>query len=174
MKKIIAILCTLCILTFGVVSASAIDASGGSDTTAVELTAAAATFKVTVPTVLPFSVDADGNVSVATNAKISNISNGPVIVTNVTAKTLDAWELVEVGTDFKSVKVNSPQFNMTLNDDNFPAGTTSELSLGSAWTPINGQSDFALTYSGDFAEQANAINSKNIANVIFTVGWYTV
>lgn len=174
MKKIIAFLCAVCMLTFCAISASAIDVSGGSDTTAIELTAEAATFKVTVPTVLPFTVAPDGTVSVATNAKITNLSNGPVIVTNVTAKTLNEWVLVENGTDFQRVKVNSPQFTMTLNDDNFPAGTTSELPLGSAWTAIYGNSDYALTYNGDFAEQANAINGENIANVIFTVAWYTI
>jgi uncharacterized protein (DUF736 family) len=179
MKKILAMVMALCMISaVGVMSVSAaedgINKSGGSDTTKVELTAEAATFKVTVPTVLPFSVDADGNVSVSTSAKISNLSNGPVQVTNVTAKTLDAWKLVENGTDFQAVKVNSPQFTMTLNGDNFAAGTTSALTLGDAWTPINGNADFALTYSGDFAEQSDIIDGENIANVIFTVSWYTV
>lgn len=175
MKKILAALMSICMVaSIGAVSASAaIDVSGGSDTTRVELTAKAATFKVTVPTVLPYSVAADGTVSVATDAKISNLSNGPVKVTDVTAKTLNTWELVENGTDFQSVKVNSPQFTMTLNNDNFPAGTTSVLPLGSAWTPINGNSNFALTYSGDFAERSDVLNGENIANVIFTIGWYT-
>lgn len=174
MKKILAALMSICMVaSIGAVSAGAIDVSGGSDTTRVELRADAATFKVTVPTVLPYSVAANGDVSVATDVKISNLSNGPVKVTNVTAKTLDTWELVENGTDFQSVKVNSPQFTMTLNNDNFPAGTTSVLPLGSAWTPINGNSDFALTYSGDFAEQSDVIDGANIANVTFTIGWYT-
>lgn len=175
MKKILSIIMAACmIISIGAISAGAIDVSGGSDTTNVELTADAANFKVTVPTVLPYAIAADGTVSVATDAKISNLSNGPVVVTDVTAKTLDAWELVEVGTDFQAVKVNSPQFTMTLNNDNFPAGTTSVLPLGSAWTPINGNTDFALTYSGDFAEQADIIDGENIANVIFTISWYTV
>ena len=174
MKKFLTLLAVGVLGVTSVVSAGAIDASGGSDTTKVELTAEAATFKVTVPTVLPYSVAADGTVSVATDAKISNLSNGPVQVTDVTAKTLDAWKLVEVGTDFQAVKVNSPEFTMTLNGDNFPAGTTSVLPLGSAWTPINGNADFPLTYSGDFAEQSDALDGVNIANVVFTIGWYTV
>ena len=175
MKKILAALMSICMVaSIGAVSAgAAIDVSGGSDTTRVELRADAATFKVTVPTVLPYNVAADGTVRVATDVKISNLSNGPVKVTDVTAKTLNTWELVENGTDFQSVKVNSPQFTMTLNNDNFPAGTTSVLPLGSAWTPINGNSNFALTYSGDFAEQSDVLDGENIANVIFTIGWYT-
>lgn len=174
-KKVLAIILSVLMITaVSAVSVSAIDVSGGSDTTKVELTVEAATFKVTVPTVLPYAVDANGNVTVATDAKISNLSNGPVQVTDVTAKTLNAWEIVENGTDFQNVKVNSQQFTMTLNGDNFPAGTTSALTLGSAWTPINGNSDLALPYSGDFAEQADIIDGENIANVIFTIGWYTV
>lgn len=174
MKKLLSLaMAIIMVSTVGVASASAaIDESGGSDNTKVELTAEAAVFKVTVPTVLPYSVNSDGIVSVATDAKITNLSNGPVVVTNVTAKTLDAWEIVENGTDFEAVKVNSPQFTMTLNGDNFPAGTTSELTLGSAWTPINGNSELALPYNGDFAEQAEIIDGANIANVIFTVDWY--
>lgn len=105
-KKFVTKIATLCMAALmcgtAVVSASAIETSGGSDTTKVELTAEAATFKVTVPTVLPYSVAADGTVSVASDAKISNLSNGPVVVTDVTAKTLDAWKLVEVGTDFQA------------------------------------------------------------------------
>lgn len=179
MKKFLAILLAIlmaaCLLgAVSVFSVGAIDVSGGSDTTKVELTADAATFKVTVPTVLPYSVDTQGTVSVASDAKISNLSNGPVQVTDVTAKTLDGWELVDVGTDFQAVKVNSQKFSMTLNNDNFPAGTTSVLPLGAAWTPINGNSDFEITYGGDFAEQSDIIEGENIANVIFTVGWYTV
>ena len=42
-------------------------------------------FSVTVPTVLPFVVDNDGTVHVATNAKIINKSNGPVEVAGVAA-----------------------------------------------------------------------------------------
>lgn len=176
-RKVLSIILSICMLAsicVMSVNAAGIEQSGGSDTTKVELTVESATFKVTVPTVLPYTVDADGNVSVADNAKIVNESNGPVKVTDVTAKTLDSWKLVENGTDFRSVKVNSPEFTMTLNNDNFPAGTTSVLPLGSAWTPINGGADMSLTYSGDFAEQADAITNANIANVIFTVAWYSV
>ena len=178
MKKVLAIIMVLCMISAVTVSVSAaeggINQSGESDTTKVTLDTEAATFKVTVPTVLPYSVDADGNVSVATDAKISNLSNGPVKVTDVTAKALDTWEIVENGTDFQSVKVNSPQFTMTLNGDNFPAGTTSVLPLGDAWTPINGNSELDLVYSGDFAEQDRIIDGENIANVIFTVAWHTI
>lgn len=178
MKKIIAsILAVVMVTIIGVSSAYAatdIGTPGGEGDTKVTLDAEAATFKVTVPTVLPYTVDSNGVVSVADNAKIINESNGPVIVTNVTAKTLDSWKLVEVGTDFQSVKVNSPEFTMTLNGDNFPAGTTSVLPLGDSWTSINGNSDFALTYTGDFAEQSEVIENENIANVIFTISWYTV
>ena len=122
MKKIIAsILAVVMVTIIGVSSAYAatdIGTPGGEGDTKVTLDAEAATFKVTVPTVLPYTVDSNGVVSLADNAKIINESNGPVIVTNVTAKTLDSWKLDEVGTDFQSVKVNSPEFTMTLNGDN--------------------------------------------------------
>ena len=136
---------------------------------------AGTTFKVQVPTVLPYDVDEDGNVTVADNAKIHNLCNGQVDVTAVRAETQNGWAIVANGTDFKTVPVGSKQFTMTLNGDNFPASSagTSNLTLGSAWTTINGLDEMALPYSGDFAVQSSPIDGAYIANVIFTVAWHT-
>jgi hypothetical protein len=186
MKKVISILlAVMMVLAVTAVSASAeITTSGGSDTTRVELTYGTdtdgddvvdhgANFRVTVPTVIPYTVDSDGNVTTANNLKIQNLCNGQVDVTAVHADTVNGWQLVANGTDFKTVPVDSKQFTMTLNGDNFGAGTSVDLALGSAWTTINGQSELPLTYSGDFAVQSEAITSGHIANVIFTCAWHT-
>lgn len=189
MKKILAsILAGIMLMSASVVSFSAatqIDASGDNGETRVELTYGAkdqegnpisgATFKVTVPTVLPYDVDEDGGVTVATNAKILNQCNGQVDVTAVRAETQNGWAIVANGTDFKTVPVDSKQFTMTLNGDNFPASAngTSNLTLGSAWTTIDGQSELALPYAGDFAVQSSPHTAEHIANVIFTVAWHT-
>ena len=187
MKKILAsIIAGIMLVSASVVSfgaAEVINQSGQDGDTRVELTYGnkndqgtpikGATFKVQVPTVLPYSVDSEGVVTVANNAEIKNLGNGQVDVTAVKAQTVNGWSIVANGTDFKTVPVDSKQFTMTLNGDNFPAGTESNLTLGSAWTTIDGTENMALPYSGDFAVQSSPINGAHIANGIFTVAWHT-
>lgn len=191
MKKFIAILMVVAMMAaMSVVGASAaITESGGTDTTRVELTYGTlvdtdddgvpdtpdhgANFNVTVPTVIPFSVDSDGTVTTADDLEIVNNSNGQVDVTAVHANTVSPWAIVAYGTDFKQVPVDSKQFTFQLNGDNFGAGTSVDLTLGSAWTTINGQDSMALPYDGDFAVQSAAIDEGHIADVIFTVAWHT-
>lgn len=191
MKKIIAMFMVIAMIAaMSVVGASAaITESGGSDTTRVELTygtlvdtdndgipdtpQGGANFKVTVPTVIPFAVDSDGNVTVADDLEIINESNGQVDVTAVHANTVNGWAIVANGTDFKKVPVDSKQFTFTLNGDNFGAGTSVDLDLGAEWTTIDGNDSLPLTYDGDFAVQSAPIEAGHIANVIFTVTWHT-
>ena len=163
-----------------------ITTSGGTDTTEVQLVigtgdgtsdsgSGSGAFSVTVPTVLPFAVANDGTVSVASNAKIINGSNGPVKVTSVTATGANGWAIVANGTNFKTVPMNTKSFTLTLNSDNFPAAaanTASALSLtGASWPSIAGDNgELALIYSGAFASQTSNLNVK-VADVVFTVAW---
>ena len=185
-KKILAaVLSVMMIASVSVASVSAaITTPGGSDTTRVELTYGTdtdndkvvdhgANFRVTVPTVIPYTVDSDGNVTTASNLQIQNLGNGQVDITAVHLDTVNGWSVVANGTDFKTVPVDSKQFTMTLNGDNFGAGTSVDLTLGAGWTTIDGQATLPLTYSGDFAVQSEAIQAGQIANVIFTAAWHT-
>ena len=163
-----------------------ITASGGADTTEVQLTigsgdgstgagAGSGAFSVTVPTVLPFAVANNGAVSVASNAKIVNASNGPVKVTNVTATGKNGWAIVANGTNFKTVPMNTKSFTLALNGDSFPAAATdaaSALTLTpGSWGQIAGSNgELALSYSGDFAAQTSNLDVK-VADVVFTVAW---
>ena len=167
-------------------TAPGITTSGGTDTTEVQLVigtgdgtsdsgSGSGAFSVTVPTVLPFAVANDGTVSVASNAKIINGSNGPVKVTSVTATGANGWAIVANGTNFKTVPMNTKSFTLTLNGDNFPAAaanTASALSLtGASWPSIAGDNgELALIYSGAFASQTSNLNVK-VADVVFTVAW---
>ena len=164
-----------------------ITTSGGTDSSEVTLTigtgdgssgagAGSGAFSVTVPTVLPFAVANDGTVSVASDAKIVNGSNGPVKVTNVTATGANGWAIVANGTNFKTIPMNTKSFALSLNGDNFPAAATntaSALTLTPAsWGQIAGSNgELALTYSGDFAAQTTNLNSAKVADVVFTVAW---
>ena len=57
----------------------------------VNLDVEAPTFSVTVPTALPINVDANGEVTTSSDAKIVNNSHGSVIVTNVTVTGKNDW-----------------------------------------------------------------------------------
>ena len=148
-----------------------IDETGDETNSIVFLDTEPATFKVTVPTVLPFTVDSDSNVTVANNAAISNKCNGQVKVTNVRAQTTDGWAIVANDTDFREVSVDSKQFTFTLNGDNFGPGNNVNLTLGNEWTVINGKEEMSLPYSGTFAVQSQPKVDLPIANTIFTIAW---
>lgn len=181
MKKFLTLLAVGVLGVTSVVSAGAIDNVADTPQTgaysSVELTMEEPVFKVTVPTSLPFSVAADGTVSVATDAKISNLSNGPIVVTGLAVNPIMDWTLVDVGTDFSKVKVDSRQYCMTLNGYEIPAeagdyGT--DRSWNPGWESINGNSDLALPYSGDFSVTTGAHITgpqMQISNVVFFVDW---
>lgn len=194
MKKILTSILTLCLVAsmavpaFASAPSAAAETAVGSDgtgTSQVMLTigdgdgddspgSGNGAFSVTVPTVLPFVVDNDGTVHVATNAKIVNRSRGPVEVAGVTATGANGWAIVANGTNFNQVPVDSKQFTFTLNGDNFGAAATnvaSNLTLGAAWTSINGgNGELALPYDGAFAIQSTNVSAK-VADVVFTVQW---
>lgn len=186
MKKIIAMFMVIAMITaLSVVGANAeITTSGSDDTTLLELTYGSdtdydgvvdkgANFRVTVPTVIPYSIDSNGNVTTADNLSINNLCNGQVDVTAVHADTVNGWSLAAYGTDFTKVPVDSKLFTMQLNGDVFEDGSSVDLTLGDAWTTIDGNESLALPYDGDFAVQSTAIDDSLIANVIFTVAWHT-
>jgi hypothetical protein len=58
-----------------------------------------------------------------------------------------------------------------LNGDNFAAGNNVPLTLGSAWTVIDGKASMNLPYNGTFAVQSQPKVKLPIANTIFTIAW---
>ena len=132
-------------------------------------------FTVTVPTVLPFAVRNNGTVLTATDGKIKNYSLGPVEIRGVTGSGVNGWAIVEEGTDFARVRVNTKAFTMSVNDDSFPAaasGEESDLPLtGASWPAIDGGGNLPVQYEGTFAIQDSNISGQ-IANVVFSVGWH--
>lgn len=115
-KLVSTIMCAVLILGSAVSAgaASNITQSGGTGDSKVTITTQSAPFKVTVPSVLPIWVDSDNNVTVATNAKINNLSDGPIEVTNVSVESQNGWTIVPFGTDFTKVPVDTKQYGMTM------------------------------------------------------------
>lgn len=173
-NKLISLLLAF-VLTFSMLISTAIPAyatdinsSGNSGKSKVVTTVTPAKFNVTVPYVLPISIDSDQNVFTADNVAISNNSNGPIKVSEATLTTNGGWELVEDGTDFSSVPVNSQKFSMSVL--NTPVLTSGNLNTESFGT-INGNTALSVTYDADAAVQGEEVSATNIANVLFTIEW---
>lgn len=169
MRKMISLflslflICNLSIPTF-----ADIIAAGGSDEVPVELTQAASNFSVTVPTVLPVDVAADGTVTVSTNNKIINNSFGPVEVKSVNVQPQNEWSIIDFNSNFKSLKVGSHQFGFELNGSN----VETDGSCSATFPIINGKSEIIFNYNAKVAPQNIATTRESIANVVFTIGWY--
>lgn len=127
----------------------------------------AATFSVTVPSVLPVVVSGDGTVTVATDARIVNNSVGTVKLDSISVTPLHAWELDDWDTDYSTVPVDSRQFSMQLGDASVPASGVVDVS---GYAAIGAGGSMALSYDARIAAQTSNL-SETIANVVFTVSW---
>lgn len=156
-------------------STKSVDPTTGSASVPVNVTREAATFSVVVPTTLPISVDADGNVTTATDATIINNSSAPVAVTKVELASLSDWTLAAYSRDILNLPVDAKQFGLQMNiGDKTVAtsnsGTSDVLSDSLNARIVKGQ-NCAVTYNALFPAQTAAVSDTQIANVVFTVGW---
>lgn len=156
-------------------STKSVDPTTGSASVPVNVTREAATFSVVVPTTLPIAVDADGNVTTATDATIINNSSAPVAVTQVELASLSDWTLAAYSRDILNLPVDAKQFGLQMNiGDKTVAtsnsGTSDVLSDSLNARIVKGQ-NCAVTYNALFPARTAAVSDTQIANVVFTVGW---
>ena len=128
-----------------------------------------ANLRVTVPTVLPVSVDSDNNVTVAENAQIVNHSNGQVDITNAVLSGSNSWTLAPFTTDFTKVPVDTKQYGFKLQDYNVPV---SGNAFNSQFATIDGDDALDITYDANVAIQSEAVDAAEIGNIVFTVAWH--
>ena len=156
-------------------STKSVDPTTGSASVPVNVTREAATFSVVVPTTLPISVDADGNVTTATDAAINNNSGAPVAVTKVELASLSDWTLAAYSRDILNLPVDTKQFGLQMNIGNKTVATssrgTSDVLSDSLNARIAKGQNCAVTYNALFPAQTAAVSDTQIANVVFTVGW---
>lgn len=154
---------------------TSVDSATGSASVPVTVTREAATFSVTVPTTLPISVDADGNVTTATDAAIINNSGAPVAVTKVELTSQNDWTLAAYSRDILNLPVDTKQFGLQMNIGDKTAATsssgTSDVLSDSLNARIAKGQNCAVTYDALFPAQTAAVSNTQIANVVFTVGW---
>lgn len=154
---------------------TSVDSATGAASIPVTVAREAATFSVTVPTTLPISIDADGNVTTATDAAIINNSGAPVAVTKVELACLSDWTLAAYSRDILNLPVDTRQFGLQMNIGDKTVATsnsgTSDVLSDSLNARIAKGQNCAVNYNALFPAQTAAVSDTQIANVVFTVGW---
>ena len=154
---------------------TSVDSTTGAASVPVTVAREAATFSVTVPTTLPISVDANGNVTTATDAAIINNSGAPVAVTKVELASLSDWTLAAYSRDILNLPVDTRQFGLQMNIGDKTIATsnrgTSDILSDSLNARIAKGQNCAVNYNALFPAQTAAVSDTKIANVVFTVGW---
>ena len=169
--------------------AANVDTAGGnSGEIPVKVTAAAPVFKVTMPTAFTIDVTADGNVTTADNLEITNLSNGAVKVTDMTAAAAaaDGWHIKAYENDFGQYAVDSKMLGLSIlgndttdeGDIEFDAATfVNDQGDNFMWSGsgANGQAavhnKIPLHYAARVSANSAALNDATAANVVFTVAW---
>lgn len=177
-NKIAGVLAGMMLLAGMAAPVMAVDVTtaGTAGNADVVLTVEAATFSVTVPMNLPITVDALGNVTTATDAKIINKSHGAVAVKNLEISPAAGWEVVGFDTDMTKEKVGSQKLGAKLNKE--VTDNTGAISFNALNFPkMDGMNDtdtdeLGITYDAKLPAQKTAITAgTKVADMIFTIGW---
>ena len=154
---------------------TSVDSTTGAASVPVTVAREAATFSVTVPSTLPIAVDANGNVTTATDAAIINNSSAPVAVTKIELTSQSNWTLAAYSRDILNLPVDTRQFGLQMNIGDKTVATsnsgTSDILSDSLNAQIAKGQNCAVTYNALFPAQTTAVSDTQIANVVFTVGW---
>ena len=152
--------------------------SGGNESVPVTLNVEPAIFSVTVPSVLPVSVTADGEVVCAESgeARIINYSHGAVKVTNLEIDAINGWETVDFdNANMHKVPLNSRLFAFTINNEKTTGADA--ITFDTANFPVlDGANDtdsdeLVIDYDALIAPQNAAVVNMDIANIVFTIAW---
>ena len=163
---------------FALTEAPGVYESGGNESVPVTLNVAPAIFSVSVPSVLPVSVTADGEVVCAESgeARIINYSHGAVKVTNLEIDAINGWETVDFdNANMHKVAVNSRLFAFTINDEKTTGADA--ITFDAANFPVlDGANDtdsdeLVIDYDALIAPQNAAVVDMDIANIVFTIAW---
>ena len=169
---------SMSINAFALTESSGVYESGGSESVPVTLNVAPAIFSVTVPSVLPVSVTADGEVVCAESgeARIINYSHGAVKVTNLEIDAINGWETVDFdNANMHKVPLNSRLFAFTINNEKTTGADTITFDE-SNFPVLDGANDtdsdeLVIDYDALIAPQNAAVVDMDIANIVFTIAW---
>jgi uncharacterized repeat protein (TIGR02543 family) len=137
---------------------------------AVNTETRATVFSVTVPVSLPISIESDGTIITATDAKIINNSAGMVQVVNMEIQQTSNWAIRNFDRDLINEKVNSNQIGLMIN--NCKTNDDGSISFNPLFFDVLDTSeectiDYMVKTSASSERQSNIL----IANIIWTIDW---
>ena len=127
-------------------------------------------FSVTVPVVLPLTVDENGEVHVGA-AEIINGSTGEVVVSSVSISTKNGWQLVPFDTDMAHAKVDAKQLGFKINDvQTSKTGDTETFSLTSPWTIVE-NARLPIDYDAVVSAVSQPVTAQDVLSIVFVLEW---
>lgn len=179
MKKILTI---LLILTLTLTSISTAFAGNpvnapGPGTSEIVVTTAPPIFSAIVPSVMAIGVAGTGEVTTATNAKIINMSHGPIKVTGLEVSGKNGWSTVSWdGTNMDREAVGGKKIALVIN--NCKTTGANAIGFNQSEFPVltgvdGGANEMTITYDAKLPLQYELLSSTGIVNVSFTLSWAT-
>ena len=127
-------------------------------------------FSVTVPVVLPLTVDENGEVHTGA-AEIINASTGDVIVSSVSISTKNGWKLVPFVTDMAHEKVDAKLLGFQINDaQTSKNGDAETFNLTAPWT-IAESGRLPLDYDAVVSAVSQPVTAQDVLSIVFVLEW---
>ena len=127
-------------------------------------------FSVTVPVVLPLTVDENGEVHTGA-AEIINASTGDVIVSSVSISTKNGWQLVPFSTDMAHEKVDAKLLGFQINDaQTSKTGDAEMFNLTAPWT-IAENGRLPLDYDAVVSAVSQPVTAQDVLSIVFVLEW---
>ena len=127
-------------------------------------------FSVTVPVVLPLTVDENGEVHTG-SAEIINASTGKVVVSSVSISTKNGWQIVPYTTDMAHEKVDAQLLGFKINGaQTTKNGNAETFALSAPWE-IAENSRMTLSYDAVVSAVSKAITEQEVLSVVFVLEW---
>ena len=166
-----------------------------AQTIPVQISAAATTFEVTVPTAFPTSVDPlTGETTEPDNLKITNNSSAPIVVSQIKVTNQGDWKLSGFDADLRNADVDANMIGVSVQPKggrNAGAGGTTlkTVSNGDAFEQIllqardtewvldakdgsdGGSDELTISYDTNATPVSETITNKTVANIVITVSW---
>ena len=128
-------------------------------------------FSVTVPVVLPLTVDENGEVHTGT-AEIINGSTGEVVVSSVSISTKNGWQLVPYTTDMAHEKVDAKLlgFQDQRCADRQKLAMSETFALSAPWE-IAENGRLPISYDAVVSAVSKAVTEQEVLSIVFVLEW---
>ena len=127
-------------------------------------------FSVTVPVVLPLTVDENGEVHTG-SAEIINGSTGEVVVSSVSISTKNGWQIVPYTTDMAHAKVDAKQLGFKINDaQTSKTGNAETFALAAPWE-IAENGRLPISYDAVVSAVSKAVTEQEVLSIVFVLEW---